>query len=101
VDGFGSFGNVTVRDFVERRTAPMLVYLRSLPPVVLFVGVAGLAIAGMFTAGVVAGVLLGILAVLVTGLAYLTWPTLDASTKGLRALIVVIVYAVLVWRVLS
>jgi len=92
---------VTVRDFVERRTAPLLVYLRSLPPVIPFVGVAGLAIGGMFTSGVAAGVLLGILAVLVTGLAYLTWPTLNASTKRLRVLIVVIVFAVLVWRVLS
>ena len=92
---------MTVRDFVERRTAPLLVYLRSLPPVIPFVGVAGLAIGGMFTSGVAAGVLLGILAVLVTGLAYLTWPTLNASTKRLRVLIVVIVFAVLVWRVLS
>jgi hypothetical protein len=87
-----------LRRAVERRSTGLLTWLATRPRWVPFVLVLALLLGGLFAPPVIAA---GCLAVLLLGLiwlTYLAWPSLAASGRLTRLLVVVLVGYVLVQR---
>jgi hypothetical protein len=74
---------------IERRTALPLVYLRQMPAWAVPLLLAGLLVAGLALRGWVGAVLLGVLAVFIGWLGYLSWPVLSPSGRVVRVLMVI------------
>ena len=85
-----------MRDAVERVSRPALVQLSRLPRVVPFLGMLLLLVLGGFVGGPVGFVLVGVAALFVAWLLYLSWPRLTSSEKVMRAAVVLLAVALAV-----
>ena len=90
-----------VRPQVERRSAPVLVWLSARPRWLLPVLAAALLIGGLSVPGPAALPLLALLALLLGWLSYLSWPALDPRSRVLRAAVLVLVAVALLQRVVG
>lgn len=90
-----------LRRTLERRSATLLVFLHRLPRWVPFVLMLGLLAAAMLLRGVLGGVFLGILALLLSWLAFLSWPNLSAGHRGFRVVSVLVVLAFAAYSVIQ
>ena len=88
-----------LRRTVERRSAPVLLWLSSRPRVVLPVLVVGLLIAGLAAPPPVGLPLLLVLALLLVWLTYLSWPVLDGGARAVRAAMLALIAVAAVQRV--
>ena len=90
-----------LRRTVERRSAPVLLWLSSRPRFVLPVLVAVLLIGGLAAPTPYALPLLVALGLLLLWLSYLSWPALDGRARMLRAAMLALVVVALVQRVFA
>ena len=85
-----------LRHAVERRSAPVLLWLSARPKLLLPGAVLALLIGGLAAPAPVGPALLLVLAGVLLWLSYLSWPVLDASARLLRcAMLALVVIAVL------
>lgn len=73
---------------VEQQAGPVVVLMARLPRFVPFLVVAVLLVAGLLLQGVAGGVLLLVLAVLLSLLLVLSWPALQPGPRVLRVFVV-------------
>ena len=90
-----------LRRTVERRSAPVLLWLSSRPKVLLPALVLALLLGGLTTPTVPAAVLLTVLALVLLWLTYLSWPVLDGRARALRAAMLLLIAVALVQRVFA
>jgi hypothetical protein len=90
-----------LRRAVERRSAPILVYLRSVPGSLLFVVMLGLVLGGLLAPAPVGASLLAVLAALIGWIAYLAWPVLSPGGRLARVATLLIVLAAAAQRAIS
>ncbi len=90
-----------LRASVERRSAPVLLWLSSRPKVLLPALVVVLLIAGLAAPPTVGAPLLVLLALLLLWLSYLSWPALDSGARALRGGMLGLVAVAVVQRVLA
>ena len=88
-----------LRRTVEQRSAPVLLWLSSRPRLLLPGLVAVLLIGGLAAPPAVGRVLLGLLAVVLLWLSYLSWPVLDGRARALRAAMLLLIAVALLQRV--
>ena len=79
---------------IERRSALPLVFLRQMPAWAVPLLLAGLLVAGLALRGWPGAVLLGVLAVIIGWLGYLSWPVLSPPGRVMRVLMFVAVLLV-------
>jgi hypothetical protein len=81
-----------LRRAVERRSTPILIYLRQLPSWLVFVATLGLVMVGLFGPAAVGAAILVVMAALVGWVTYLAWPVLTPGGRlgrlGAAALVV-------------
>jgi hypothetical protein len=82
-----------LRRAVERRSIPILTYLRSLPHWLVFVGTLGLVLAGLFAPAPIGPAVLVLIAALIAWITYLAWPALTAYGRFGRLGTLVLVLA--------
>jgi hypothetical protein len=87
VVGAGPAGTGT-RAMIERRSALPLVFMRQMPAWAVPLLLAGLLVAGLALRGWAGAALLGVLAVLIGWLGYLSWPVLTPAGRLMRVLMV-------------
>jgi hypothetical protein len=92
---------VPLRRTVERRSAPVLLWLSSRPRFLLPAVVAVLLVGGLAAPTAIGWVLLLVLALLLTWLSYLSWPALDGRARALRAAMLALIAVALVQRVIA
>jgi hypothetical protein len=92
---------VPLRRTVERRSAPVLLWLSSRPRFLLPAVVAVLLVGGLAAPAAIGWVLLLVLALLLTWLSYLSWPALDGRARALRAAMLALIAVALVQRVIA
>lgn len=85
VAGPGAAGTGT-RAAIERRSALPLVYLRQMPGWTVPLLLAGLLVAGLALRGWAGAAVLGVLAVFIGWLGYLSWPVLTPAARVVRVL---------------
>ena len=90
-----------LRRTVERRSAPVLLWLSSRPRFVLPLLVAGLLLGGLVAPVPYALPLLLALGLLLLWLSYLSWPALDGRARMLRAAMLALIAVALVQRVFA
>ena len=90
-----------LRRTVERRSAPVLLWLSSRPRFVLPVLVAVLLIGGLAAPMPYALPLLVALGLLLAWLSYLSWPALDGRARALRTAMLALVAVALVQRLIA
>ena len=90
-----------LRRTVERRSAPVLLWLSSRPRFVLPVLVAVLLIGGLAAPTAYALPLQLLLGLLLLWLSYLSWPALDGRARMLRAAMLALIVVALVQRVFA
>ena len=90
-----------LRRTVERHSAPVLLWLSSRPKLLLPGLVAVLLIGGLAAPPPLGLVLLGLLALLLLWLSYLSWPALDGRARVLRAAMLVLIGVALAQRVFA
>ena len=90
-----------LRRTVERRSAPVLLWLSSRPRFLLPAVVAVLLVGGLAAPAPIGLVLLLVLALLLTWLSYLSWPALDGRARALRAAMLALIAVALVQRVIA
>lgn len=90
-----------LRRTVERRSAPVLLWLSSRPKFLLPALVAALLIGGLAAPPPTSLVLLGVLTLLLGWLSYLSWPALDGRGRALRVAMLALIGVALVQRVLA
>ena len=90
-----------LRRTVERRSAPVLLWLSSRPRFLLPAVVAVLLVGGLAAPAAIGWVLLLVLALLLTWLSYLSWPALDGRARALRAAMLALIAVALVQRVIA
>ena len=90
-----------LRRTVERRSAPVLLWLSARPKVLLPALVVVLLIGGLTAPAAVGRVLLALLAGLLLWLSYLSWPALDGRARALRAAMLLLIGVALVQRVFA
>ena len=90
-----------LRRSVERRSAPVLLWLSSRPKVLLPALVVGLLLGGLALPGWPGLALLAVLALLLLWLSYLSWPALDGRARAVRAAMLALIALALVQRVLA
>jgi hypothetical protein len=83
---------------VERFSARPLVFLQQLPRWAVLVVVLGLLISGFAVPGWIGAIALLLVAVLLGWLAYLSWPSLNASGRVLRVVSLGCMAAIVVWQ---
>ena len=91
----------SLRRTVERRSAPVLLWLSSRPKVLLPALVLVLLLGGLTAPPAPAAFLLAGLAVLLLWLTYLSWPVLDGRARALRAAMLVLIAVALLQRVFA
>ena len=88
-----------LRRTVEQRSAPVLLWLSSRPKLLLPGLVAVLLVGGLAAHPAVGRVLLGLLALVLLWLSYLSWPVLDGRARALRAAMLLLIAVALLQRV--
>jgi len=94
----GTPGASETRQAVERFSARPLVFLHQLPRWALLVVVLGLLISGFAVPGWIGAIALLLVAVLLGWLAYLSWPSINASGRVLRVIALGCMVAIVVWQ---
>jgi uncharacterized protein DUF6703 len=94
----GTPGASETRQAVERFSARPLVFLTQLPRWVLLLIVLGLLISGFAVPGLIGAIALLLVAILLGWLAYLSWPSINASGRVLRVLALACMVAIVVWQ---
>src|SRR6266516_7321639 len=94
----GQPGASGTRQAVERFSARPLVFLHQLPRWVLLLIVLGLLISGFAVPGLIGAVALLLVAILLCWLAYLSWPSLNASGRVLRVIALACMVVIVVWQ---
>ena len=82
----GQPGASETRQAVERFSARPLVFLHQLPRWILLLIVLGLLISGFAVPGLIGAIALLLVAILLGWLAYLSWPSINASGRVLRVI---------------
>ena len=90
-----------LRRSVERRSAPVLLWLSSRPKVLLPALVVVLLVGGLAAPPAVGLWLLVLLALLLLWLSYLSWPALDGRARALRAAMLLLIGVALAQRVFA
>lgn len=90
-----------LRRTVERRSAPVLLWLSSRPRFLLPALVAVLLVGGLAAPAAYGRPLLAALALLLLWLSYLSWPALDGRGRAVRAAVLVLVVVALLQRVIA
>ncbi len=81
-----------LRTAIETRSAPVLLAIGRLPRWVPAIVLAVVLVAGLATSGVIAVACLGLIAVVLSWLAFLSWPALSGSGRALRVAVVALVF---------
>ena len=89
----------SLRRTVERRSAPVLLWLSSRPKVLLPALVMVLLVGGLAAPPAYGVPLLLVLCLLLLWLSYLSWPALDAGARVLRAAMLALVVVAVAQRV--
>ncbi|MFW5419560.1 hypothetical protein J0910_23370 [Nocardiopsis sp. CNT-189] len=97
-DSFYTPGAGRLRREIERRSAVPLVWLHQAPRWILPAGMAGVFLAGLLLSGPAGALLLGLLALFFSWLAFLAWPSLGGGERAMR---VVVIGVLLVFGVLQ
>ena len=87
-----------LRRTVERRSAPVLLWLSSRPKLLLPALVFLLLLGGLAAPPAYGVVLLALLGLLLLWLSYLSWPALDGGARALRAAMLALVVVAVVQR---
>ena len=82
-----------MRDKIERASLPLLTRLSHLPRLVPFFILLVLLVAGALVGGPVGFVLMGLAALFVAWLLYLSWPRLTGTEKLMRSAVVLLAVA--------
>ena len=90
-----------LRRTVERRSAPVLLWLSSRPRFLLPAVVAVLLVGGLAAPAAIGLALLLVLTLLLAWLSYLSWPALDGRARALRAAMLTLIAVALVQRVIA
>jgi hypothetical protein len=91
-------GASETRQAVERFSAKPLVFLFQMPRWVLLLIVLGLLISGFAVPGWIGAAALLLVAILLGWLAYLSWPSLNASGRVLRVIALACMLVIVVWQ---
>jgi uncharacterized protein DUF6703 len=91
-------GASETRQAVERFSARPLVFLHQMPRWVLLVIVLGLLISGFGVPGLIGAIALLLVAIFLGWLAYLSWPSINASGRAGRVVAVVCMLVIVVWQ---
>jgi len=83
----------TLRPSVERASLPLMTRLSSLPRLVPFLVLLALLVAGVVISGPVGFVLMGLAAVFVAWILYLSWPRLTSSERIMRSAVLLLAVA--------
>jgi hypothetical protein len=94
----GTPGASDTRQAVERFSARPLVFLTQLPRWVLLLVVLGLLISGFAVPGLIGAIALLLVAILLGWLAYLSWPSINASGRVLRVIALACMVVIVVWQ---
>ena len=94
----GQPGASETRQAVERFSARPLVFLHQLPRWILLLIVLGLLISGFAVPGLIGAVALLLVAILLGWLAYLSWPSINASGRVLRVMALACMVVIVVWQ---
>lgn len=90
-----------LRRAVERRSTPILVYLRSLPGWLIFVATLALVVVGLFGPAAAGAAVLLLIAALISWTTYLAWPAVNAGGRLGRLGALALVLAAAVERVVN
>jgi hypothetical protein len=80
----------TLRPSIERASLPLITRLSSLPRVVPFLLMLALLVGGVVVGGPVGFVLMGLAAVFVGWILYLSWPRLSGSERIMRSAVLLL-----------
>ena len=83
---------------MERFSARPLVFLHQLPRWILLLAVLALMITGFFVRGVIGAAALLLVAIFLGWLAYLSWPSINASGRVLRVIALACMVVIVVWQ---
>ena len=83
---------------MERFSARPLVFLTQLPRWVLLLVVLGLLVSGFAVPGLIGAVSLLLVAILLGWLAYLSWPSINASGRAGRVVALACMVVIVVWQ---
>jgi hypothetical protein len=83
---------------VERFSARPVVFLTQMPRWVLMVIVLGLLVSGFAVPGLIGATALLLVAIFLGWLAYLSWPSLNATGRSGRVVAVVCMLVIAVWQ---
>jgi len=86
----------TLRQSVERASLPLVTRMSALPRVLPFLAMLVLLVVGGFVGGSVGFALVGVAALFVGWLLYLSWPRLTSSEKLMRSAVVLLAAAMAV-----
>ena len=86
----------TLRPSIERASLPLIKKLNSLPRPVPFLILLALLVGGVFTGGPVGFVLMGLGAVFVGWILYLSWPRLTGTERIMRFAVLLLAVAMAV-----
>jgi multisubunit Na+/H+ antiporter MnhB subunit len=89
------------RSVIEKRSAVLIVYLRGQPRWLIAVLVAAVLLGGLFTGGAVSATLLIAMALVVSWLAYLSWPQTEPPARIARCVVVLALLALAVLRLVG
>jgi hypothetical protein len=82
-----------LRPSIERASLPLMARLSSLPRLVPFLILLALLVAGVVISGPVGFVLMGLAAVFVAWILYLSWPRLTSSERIMRSAVLLLAVA--------
>ena len=88
----------TLRPSIERASLPLITKLNGLPRVVPFLLLLALLVAGAVIVGPVGFVLMGLAAVFVAWILYLSWPRLTGSERIMRSAVLLLAAAMAITR---
>ena len=94
----GHPGASETRQAVERFSARPLVFLHQLPRWILLLIVLGLLISGFAVPGLIGAIALLLVVILLGWLAYLSWPSINASGRVLRVIALACMVGIVVWQ---
>jgi len=86
----------TLRPSIERASLPLMTRLSSLPRLVPFLILLVLLVAGVVVSGPVGFFLMGLAAVFVGWILYLSWPRLTSSERVMRSAVLLLAVAMAV-----
>lgn len=89
------------RSVIEKRSAVLMVYLRGQPRWLIAVLVAAVLLGALFAGGAASATLLIAIALVVTWLAYLSWPQTEPPARIARCVVVLALLALAVLRIVG